>query len=1028
MKHKTQINIQIKDQPDYNWLLLIFNKPLRMTIYYWAGATGTEDLLTEHSDAIRCLVTGEYDKNDLEKLRANSSHPIYSFRLNQRARLLFTTHHGCLHVLEFLPSHDYQKSRFLKTGVLNRYLERNAGEKMPVHFSELTAEEPTLVFDDSDKKNRLVSLNYYNQQFIQLSEEQAGIVQKARLPIILNGQAGAGKTLLATWLMARACEGSRVLYVTKEAYLAKKIESNYAGMSQDDAHVAEFKTYDELIAAYCGGKELITRDFFNAWFMDLKATDTLSAKQYYQEFRICSGFSKADYLRLGERQSTIPPEQRERMHDMYQRYLRHLDAHEKIDPAFSTIEIDAGYDMIVVDEAQNFSLQQLLLLERLATHHAIVYCMDPNQNMMDATPMRVLLKQLLREVNITSINLEKTYRYTERVGQALNNMLELKHRIIGGKIDKDEASAMSLAGGMPAGEFFLITPDKLNKHTWIDARLGHLAVVTTAALLDEAKRVFRTPLVFTPAQIQGQEFHTVVIYQLLSDAAKMKVMEKHASMHRAKPGELDYTHAPYLGEYYTACSRAINTLVIIEERNRSTAMFLASLETSESSHAPAAITLPPVDWQAIAEEQRARGNIQIAEAIHMVCLTPPSALQNASHAKPAISSPTTKQSPKKPAALVPRPAPIAAPVLPRIDPKLGVQFITAAEKGKSKEVTKLLNNPQLDANHIIEGKINALVMAAQNGHDKVVSLLLKSEERVNPNLFLPADGRTPLGMAARNNHRHVVKILLDDSRIDVNQATSTGATALLIAAQYGFLSIVRLLLASPDIKPNLATSNGGTALLMAIQYQRLDVFIALLSDTRVDVNYQDINGITPLMMAVHMNAEFVRLLLLHPKLNVHQTCQYAITCQAHNLNCTALFRAVYGFSNSILSILLDDPRILLDDVLPKMIHEPAYVMDACQQNPVFLAALIKKRDVLWSQIKSPESLGLTREAHLALLRTIRDSEKKDDATPRHILYDVLCQQQRHQPRLFSHSGTVREELHQLLALEDNRDETKATLL
>ena len=996
-----------------------------MTIYYWTGATGAEDLLSEHSDTICRLLTGDYDKNDLEKLRTVSLHPIYSFRLNQTARLLFTTRQGCLHVLEFLPTHDYQKSRFLKTGVLKRHLDRHAGDEMPIHFSELAADEPVLVFDDSIKTERPISLDYYNQQFIRLSEEQTGVIERARLPMILNGQAGAGKTLVGTLLMARAVEGSRVLYVTKEQHLVKKIEDNYACIAQDSLCHAEFKTYDTLIAPYCADMEIITRDFFNAWFNHLKATDTRSAKVYYQEFRICSGFSRAEYLSLGARQSMIPPEQRNDMYDMYERYLGHLVHHRKIDPAFSAFEVEACYDMIVVDEAQNFSLQQLLQLARLTTDHAIVYCMDPNQNMIDATPIRVLLTQLLRSANVSTMSLGTTYRYSECVGQALNKMLALKHRIVGGKIDKEEAGVMAWADGVSQGEFFLMTPDKLHEHAWIDARSGHLSVVTTAALLDEAKSVFKTPLVFTPAQIQGQEFHTVVIYKLLSDAKKMHVIEKQASAHRAKPGELDHTHAPYLSEYYTACSRAIDTLVIIEEKNHTTMPFLALLDMPESSNVPETVVLSPVDWHAMAEEQRARGNIQVAEAIHADCIPTQPVLSTVPDTKQPKISPVIvkKRSPKKPIVLALPPTP-PKPIVPCVDHKLGHELIRAAEKGKTKEVKKLLSHPAIDPNYISDGKLNALIMAAQNGHDQVVSLLLKSP-KIDPTLLPPFDGRTPLIVAARNNHSSVIKVLLNDPRIDVNGQCHSSISALICAAQYGSLSVLRLLLKAPNIQVNLATYMGGTALITASQYNQVDVITELLDDDRVNVNYQDINGISALMMAIEVGAaNSVKQLLTHPQLNVHLSCPYSPEHRNQNPNCTALFRAVMSLQNHILPILLDDDRILIGDVLPKMISDPTYVAVACRLNRSLLEELNKRRDILWMQIKSRESLGLTQEEHIALLKAIRNSEGGAAGTTKHILHFVLFAK-RISPGFFSDRDTIAEELDQLLASEESQDEAIA---
>ena len=84
-------------------------------------------------------------------------------------------------------------------------------------------------------------------------------------------------------------------------------------------------------------------------------------------------------------------------------------------------------------------------------------------------------------------------------------------------------------------------------------------------------------------------------------------------------------------------------------------------------------------------------------------------------------------------------------------------------------------------------------MASQNGHDKVVRLLL-ADPRVDPS------DSDIIKFASKNGHSTVVELLLEDPRVDpsVDYNLSLG-----LAAQNGHFDVVKLLLSSPLFNPNL---------------------------------------------------------------------------------------------------------------------------------------------------------------------------------------------------------------------------------
>jgi len=66
-----------------------------------------------------------------------------------------------------------------------------------------------------------------------------------------------------------------------------------------------------------------------------------------------------------------------------------------------------------------------------------------------------------------------------------------------------------------------------------------------------------------------------------------------------------------------------------------------------------------------------------------------------------------------------------------------------------------------------------LILAAENGHEAVVKLLLAG--KVDPDAK-DKYGRTPFSWAAENGHEAVVKLLLATSTVDIDQQDLSGQT------------------------------------------------------------------------------------------------------------------------------------------------------------------------------------------------------------------------------------------------------------
>lgn len=658
-------------------------------VYYWEDAVGEQDLLDTYQVAINKLLIRDYASADLEKLRGTTSeNPVYSYRLNDTARLLFTTRKiqgkSYLQVLECLETHDYQKSRFLKKGVLKRYL-----ESIPetLDFDTLAADEAHPAFETTEEEGHsAVGLQYFNQQFIRLNDDQNNAIHTT-LPAIVLGAAGSGKTCTALIMLRHFIEEEashptpneelrRILYVTKEATLVSDIRQVWEELApsdeegQVDVHTLTYEQLNNhiLLPHPIKPKTEDTPEPFDAWFDNLK-TNHLTKEQLWQEFRICSGYTEAEYRALGERQSLCPTHLREVTYQLYLRYLAYCEQQKIIDPTFQSLPdpLPEGYryDLIVVDEAQNLSLKQQENLMRLAKNKAIAYCMDPSQNLEDQQPMRVLLENKYwnpeTRTGINTVHLRQTYRCSQQVASTVTALMQAKQAIMG-KIDKEEEDCLRVDTEAAAvGYVHLTKPSALNEHQAILARsnTNHFAVVTRPDFIEEARARFNTPLVFTPEQIQGLEYHTVVAYKLFSDNHSKQVLREigpelegldptSISPHRSKKGVTAHqAHAPWFSSLYTAYTRAAHTLLICEDELKHKShnslrdwLRQSTIDRKEASSPDMFPEHHKTDWAKEREKQIKHKNYAAAARIDEMHLN-----IKASEAHPATA--TSKTSPSK---------------------------------------------------------------------------------------------------------------------------------------------------------------------------------------------------------------------------------------------------------------------------------------------------------------------------------------------------------------------------------------------
>ena len=110
----------------------------------------------------------------------------------------------------------------------------------------------------------------------------------------------------------------------------------------------------------------------------------------------------------------------------------------------------------------------------------------------------------------------------------------------------------------------------------------------------------------------------------------------------------------------------------------------------------------------------------------------------------------------------------------------------------------------------------------------------------NVNLNQGELGRTLLHYAAIGGHVEIVKLLLEDPRVDVRAVDREKFSALQLAADLGHVEVVKLLLGDPRVDANAKSNRGTTPLHLATAENHHKVVQLLLDSPRlITVNWAD---------------------------------------------------------------------------------------------------------------------------------------------------------------------------------------------
>ena len=573
----------------------------------------------------------------------NLSHgKFYRARLDDANRLLFSLlRHGdevCALMLEVIENHDYDKSRFLRGAVIDE-------AKIPgIDATEAVREAQTMRYLHTER----TAIHLLDKP-ISFDDTQEAIYRQPP-PLIVIGSAGSGKTAL-TLEKLKHTEGE-VLYVTHSSYLAQNARHlYYANGFEHAGQEAVFLSYREFLESIRvpAGREATWRDFAGWLSRVRQAFKDIDGHQAFEEIGgvIAAGadgvLSREDYRVLGVRQSIFPPDQRDKLYDLFEKYRAWLSEAGLYDLNLVTQQWQPlaapRYDFVMVDEVQDLTIAQLaLVLKTLKKPGHFLLCGDSNQivhpNFFSWSQVKTLFwrdPQLAerQELRVLSANFRNGLEAT----RTANALLKIKQRRFG-SVDRESNLLVQAVGGEP-GQVALL-PDKDAVKRELDQKIRLSTRFAVLVMRDEdkaeARKYFATPLLFSIHEAKGLEYENIVLYRFVSDhRAEFSEIVEGVRKADLAADTLDYRRAKdktdksleiykfFVNALYVALTRAISNLYVIESDTGHPIFDLLDLDIAGQMKVEATQSSRE-DWQKEARKLELQGKQEQAEAIRRTLL------------------------------------------------------------------------------------------------------------------------------------------------------------------------------------------------------------------------------------------------------------------------------------------------------------------------------------------------------------------------------------------------------------------------
>ena len=613
-----------------------------MDILLYDGLHATGAVKKQLDKVLAALHAGDFKTADVKKM-PNTGY--YRAKLDDKNRLLFKfgAYEGRTYLLalELILNHEYDKSRFLGGAVVDEAQLKPL--KNVVELEQENGLQPMAYVNPKAKQFRLLD------KVMSFDEAQEGIFRLPP-PLIVIGSAGSGKTALTLEKM-KTLHG-RLLYVTLSPYLAEHSRHLYYSFNYEnnkqEVDFLSFKEYLESIAVP-EGREINYR-VFEGWALRYKqAYKIKDAYKIFEEFKgVITGsiidkpyLSREEYLSLGVRRSVFTAQERAGIYDLFLKYLDFLKENGYYDSnmvAYRYLErVEPDYDFVVVDEVQDITNVQLyLILKALKQPAHFILCGDSNQivhpNFFSWSNIKTMFYEQDLYGDIMRI-LATNYRNTSEVTHIANLLLKVKNTRFG-SIDRESTYLIQPNSKQEGMVEFLEDNPKLKQE--FDRKTSKSAryAVLVARNEDkaEARKFFRTPLLFSIQEAKGLEYENIVLYNLISnnDAEFREICSgvRPADLQ----GELTYSRARdksdksleaykfYINSLYVAITRAVRNLYVFERNKKHELLTLLELTDFKTRSGVKDEVSSMDEWQREARRLELQGKQEQADDIRNLIL------------------------------------------------------------------------------------------------------------------------------------------------------------------------------------------------------------------------------------------------------------------------------------------------------------------------------------------------------------------------------------------------------------------------
>ena len=592
----------------------------------------TQGVENAYAKVVEMIRNNDFYSAEVKKLQPTS---YYRAELDHSNRLVFkiVRYAGETYalMLEVIRQHDYSKSRFLNGAAVD---------------------ESKIIYPESEPVEPIAYLNKNNSQFhwldkvISFDDIQQEIYQ-TRPPVLIIGSAGSGKTALTLEKMKQTT--GDILYVTHSPYLVQNSRNlYYSHQYQNDLQTVDFLSYQELIETIHvpAGREM-TFKTFKEWIKPWQRHKILqNTHALYEEFKgVLSGpvidkpyLSLAEYMDLGIKQSIFLTEQREPVYELYQKYLEMLKQRVWYDVNLVSYDYlsrcEARYDFIVVDEIQDFTnIQLVLILKMLKNPGQFLLCGDANQivhpNFFSWAKIKTLFYQedLIDSQQVTRV-LTTNYRNSVAVTAIANRILKLKNARLG-SVDK-ESHYLIESRSQYEGEVIFLNAVSDNVRE-LNRKTRKSTQVAVIVLRDEwkafAARLFETPLIFSIYEVKGLEYDQIILFDFISAEAQsfLEITRGVTAEDLNKPltyGRLkDKTDRSleiykfYINALYVALTRSVQKIYWVESTMQHPLYSLLELREQRDHLAIAGGDSTLEEWQREARKLELQGKQEQADAI-----------------------------------------------------------------------------------------------------------------------------------------------------------------------------------------------------------------------------------------------------------------------------------------------------------------------------------------------------------------------------------------------------------------------------